>query len=202
MVPTDQEHLDMKFTVNEIAKSANWALSSLYIKFLHVGVWIIAYFATCMNLWSSRCCSTGQVSGVQVSKRRLVQYKIKPVGISWGCVKMRPTLHRRATIGWTSCNMKQKIEACRLYFKNQGTAENRVVRKCFTGQAYMVNHGKVILSKHDLQDLLNKDCSVKEKVNFAKDKLKIIDINVRKNKLWNDSGQESGNKLRTYSQTI
>ena len=35
-------------------------------------------------------------------------------------------------------------------------------------------------------------------MNFAKDKLKIIDIYVWKNKLWNDSGQGNGHKLRTY----
>lgn len=31
------EHLDMKFAVNELAKSASRALSALYTKFLHVG---------------------------------------------------------------------------------------------------------------------------------------------------------------------
>ena len=45
-----------------------------------------------------------------------------------GWVKMQPTLHRRAIWAGPS-NMKQKIEACRLYFKIQGTAENRVVSK-------------------------------------------------------------------------
>ena len=32
-----QEHLDMKFTVSELAKSASRALSALYTKFLNVG---------------------------------------------------------------------------------------------------------------------------------------------------------------------
>ena len=31
------EHLDMKFAINELAKSASSALSALYTKFLHVG---------------------------------------------------------------------------------------------------------------------------------------------------------------------
>ena len=35
-------------------------------------------------------------------------------------------------------------------------------------------------------------------MNVAKDKLKLIDINVWKNKLWNDNGQENGNLLRPY----
>ena len=57
---------------------------------------------------------------------------------------------------------------------------------------------KTFLRKHELQDLLNKDGSLKEKVIFTKDKLKIIDINIWKNKLWNYSGQENDNKKRTY----
>ena len=32
-----QEHLDMKWAINELAKSASRALSALYTKFLHVG---------------------------------------------------------------------------------------------------------------------------------------------------------------------
>ena len=101
-------------------------------------------------------------------------------------------------MGWTSCNMKQKIEACRLYLKIQGTAENRIVSKVFHwssiyGKSWEIRF-KTVLCKHELQDLLNKDCSVKEKVNFPKDKLKIIDINVWKNQLWNDSDEENGNK--------
>ena len=85
-----------------------------------------------------------------------------------------------------------KYSVYRLYFKIQGIAENRVVSKVFHLSS---THGKswgsrfkAVLRKHELQDLLNKDCSVKEKVNFAKDKLKIIDIYAWKNKLWNDSG--------------
>ena len=32
-----QEHLDMKFAITELAKSASRALSALYTQFLHVG---------------------------------------------------------------------------------------------------------------------------------------------------------------------
>ena len=116
-----------------------------------------------------------------------------------GLGKNAANIALQSDMGWTSSNMKQTIEACRLYFKIQGTAENRIVSQMFHWSS---THGKswesrfkAVLRKHDL---LTKDCSVKEKVNFAKDKLKIIDINVWKNKLCNDNGQETGHKLHTY----
>ena len=65
----------------------------------------------------------------------------------------------------------------------------------------MVKHGsrfRNFLSKIDLQDLLTKNCSSKKKVVCATEKLKAIDIDCWKNNLWDDRGQENGNKLRTY----
>ena len=54
------------------------------------------------------------------------------------------------------------------------------------------------MSKNDLHDLLTKDCTIKKKVACAKEKLKITDVDCWKASLWNDRGQENGNKLRTY----
>ena len=52
---------------------------------------------------------------------------------------------------------------------------------------------------NDLQTYLqNMELSVKNLVKGIRTKLKAIDDANRKTKLWNDTGQENGNKLRTY----
>ena len=115
-----------------------------------------------------------------MSKRRLIQYKTKPAGIFFGLGKNAANIASQGDMGWTSCNMKQKIESCRLYFKIQCTDDNRLVKKVFRWSS---THGKSwesrfknFLSKNDLQDLLTKDCSITKKVACAKEKLKITDV--------------------------
>ena len=186
----------MKFTVNEFAKSASRALSSLYTKFLHV--WGMDYSVFC-NMYESLVeplLFYGAYIWGLSEQKKINTVQNKACRYFLGLDKNAANIASQGDMGWTSCNMKQTIEACRLYFKIQGTAENRIVfHWSSTHGKSWESRFKAVLRKHDL---LNKDCSVKEKVNFAKDKLKIIDINVWKNKLWNDSGQETGNKLRTY----
>ena len=48
-----------------------------------------------------------------------------------GLRKNAANIASQGDMGWTSCNMMQKIEACRLSFKIQGTAENKIVSKVF-----------------------------------------------------------------------
>ena len=63
-----------------------------------------------------------------------------------GLGKNAANIASQGDMGWTSCNMKQKIESCRLHFKIQCTDDNRLVKKkCFVGPVRMVNHGKVDL---------------------------------------------------------
>ena len=75
-----------------------------------------------------------------------------------GLGKNAANIASQGDMGWTSCNMKQKIESCRLYFKIQCTDDNRLVKKVFRWSS---THGKSwesrfknFLSKNDLQDLL------------------------------------------------
>lgn len=124
-----------------------------------------------------------------------------------GLGKNAANIASQGDMGWTSCIMKQRIEASRLFFKVEGTSEDRLVKRVFMWSG---SHGKSwesrfksFMNNIGLIDVLNRDnCplknKVKNKVKCVKDKLKSVDIENWKNKLWNDSGQENGNKLRTY----
>ena len=56
-----------------------------------------------------------------------------------GLGKTAANIASQGDMGWTSCNMKQKIESCRLYFKIQCTDDNRLVKKVFRWSS---THGK------------------------------------------------------------
>ena len=104
---------------------------------------------------------------------------------------------------WSSCAHKQKIEACRLYFKIQRTPENRLVNKIFKWSSM---HGKSwkrrfpsFMWSNNLQTYLqNMEKAVKNLVKGIQTKLKVIDDANWKTKVWNETGQENGKKLQTY----
>ena len=103
----------------------------------------------------------------------------------------------------TNCITKQRIEACRLYFKTKVSADNRIVNQVFN---WSILHGRSLESRckkliHSLglEELINQEGrSVKFKTNYVKQKLVQKDIDSWRTKLFNDSGHENGNKLRTY----
>ena len=196
------EHLDMKFTVSELAKSASRALSALYTKFLNVGGMDYSVFSKLYEslvepvlFYGAGIWGLSEQSKINTIQNKACRYFL-------GLGKNAANIASRGDMGWTSCYMKQKIECCRLYFKIQSTDDARLVKKVFRWSG---THGKSwesrfrnFLSKNDLQDLLTKNCSSKKKVVCAREKLKVIDIDCWKNNLWDDRGQENGNKLRTY----
>lgn len=120
-----------------------------------------------------------------------------------GLCKNAANIASQCDMGWSSCSVKQKIEAGRLYFKLERTDENRLVKKTFNWSS---THGKswerrfqVLMRNIGLDDLLNRrDLSPKNKVKSLKYKLKLLDSENWKSKLWDDTSQENGNKLRTY----
>ena len=197
-----QEHLDMKFTVNELAKSASRALSALYTKFLNVGGMDYGVFSKLYESLVKPVLFYGAGIWGLSEQKKINTVQNKACRYFLGLGKNAANIASQGDMGWTSCNMKQKIESCRLYFKIQCTDDNRLVKKVFRWSSM---HGKSwesrfknFLSKNDLQDLLTKDCSIKKKVACAKEKLKITGVDCWKASLWNDRGQENGNKLRTY----
>ena len=120
-----------------------------------------------------------------------------------GLGKNASNLASQGDMGWSSCAHKQKIEACRLYLKIVRTPENRLVNKI---SKWSSTHGKSwerrllsYMSENNLETYLNDtDLSVKNLVKRIATELKSIDDQNWRDKVWNDTGQENGNKLRTY----
>lgn len=120
-----------------------------------------------------------------------------------GLGKNASNIASQGDMGWSSCAIKQKIEACRLYFKLENVTDQRLLKKVFHWSS---SHGKSwerrfrsFIDNIGLQHLLNRcDLSVKNRLKCVKDKLTTIDADNWKSKLWNDVSQENGNKLRTY----
>ena len=104
-------------------------------------------------------------------------------------------------MGWSSCVIKQNIEACRLYFKLENVTDQRLLKKVFHWSS---SHGKSwrfrsFIDNIGLQHLLNRcDLSLKNRLKCVKEKINTIDADNWKSKLWNDVSQENGNKLRTH----
>ena len=112
-----QEHLDMKFTVNKLDKSASRALSALYTKFLNVGGMDYGVFSKLyVSLVESVLFYGAGIWGLSEQKKiNTVQNKACRYFLGLG--KNAANIASQGDMGWTSCNMKQKIESCRLYFK-------------------------------------------------------------------------------------
>ena len=117
--------------------------------------------------------------------------------------KNASNLASRGDMGWSSCAHKQNIEACRLYFKIERTPEYRLVNKIFKwssmhGKSWEHRFKSFLLSNNLQTYLQNMKLSVKNLVKRIRTKLKVIDDANWKTKVWNDTGQENGNQLRTY----
>lgn len=197
------ENLDMKFAVTELAKSASRALSALYTKFLHVGGMDYDVFCKLYESLVEPVLFYGAGIWGLSEHKKINTVQNKACRYFLGLGKNGSNIASQGDMGWTSCTVKQKVEASRLFFKVQAAPEDRIVKKLFTWSS---SHGKSwerrfmsFINSIGLNDLLNRNnCSLKTKINCIKDKLKSNDNDNWKVKLWNDSRQENGNKLRTY----
>ena len=197
------ENLDMKFAMNELAKSASRALSALYTKFLHAGG--MSYDVFCklyqslvepVLFYGAGIWGLGEHKKINTVQNKACRYFL-------GLGKNSANVASQGDMGWTSCVTKQRIEACRLFFKVKASSENRTVNRVFN---WSIEHGKSwdsrcrkLLLDIGLGELIDQEGrSIKSKVNCIKHKLEQIDKDSWKTKLFNDSGNENGNKLRTY----
>ena len=125
------------------------------------------------------------------------------LAIHWLRRKENWNLQYVSDMGLSSCVSKQRLEACRMYFKLENITEQRLVKKVFQWSS---THGmswerrfRSFIDNIGLQHLLDRsDMSLKSKLKCVKEKLNVIDSDTWKSKLWNDVSQENGNKLRTY----
>ena len=197
------EHLDMKFAVNELTKSASRALSALYTKFLNVGGMDYDVFCKLYESLVEPVLFYGASLWGLSEQKKVNTVQNKACRYFLGLGKNASNLASQGDMGWSSCAHKQKIEACRLYLKIVRTPENRLVNKIFKWSS---THGKSwerrllsYMSENNLETYLkDTDLSVKNLVKRIATELKSIDDQNWRDKVWNDTGQENGNKLRTY----
>jgi len=195
------EYLDLNFTAKEIAKSASRALSVIISKFKSVGGMSYDVFNTLYDnmvqpilsygsaIWGSK-----EFSCINVVQNRACRFFL-------GVGNKTPNLAVRGEMGWLSCITKQKIEVVRFWRKLNMTGPSRLVsviklwslkfRKSWDNMAlnvvrqvdFPVNN-LFYISFEDFQGI--------------KDRLVNIDKENWFRGLWNDRGQENGNKLRTF----
>ncbi|MCG8113538.1 MAG: reverse transcriptase family protein [Candidatus Thiodiazotropha taylori] len=198
-----QENLDMKFATTELAKSASRALSVVYAKFKSVGgmayevytklykslVEPILYY--CAGIWGL----------TDYSKINTVQNKACRYFLGVG--KNAANSATRGDMGWTDCFVKQRLECCRLYSKLTNIVDSRLVKSVFTwsrshGRCWEKRFLKFARDSGFLNLFQNDHICVKSTIKQCKAKLTEIDQEKWHSNLFNDTGQENGNKLRTY----
>ena len=123
------EFLDMKFSVREIAKSANRALGVLYSKFLHAGGMSINVYTKlvitivepvlffCSGIWGLT-----KFSEIETVLNKACRYFL-------GVTKHCSNVSSRGDLGWSSCEVKQKVESVRLWCRLHNMPEHRIVRR-------------------------------------------------------------------------
>ena len=197
------KHLDLKFAINELAKSASRALSALYTKFLCVGGMDYNVFCKLYESLVEPVLFYGSGLWGLSEHKKINTIQNKACRYFLGLGKNASNIASRGDMGLSSCISKQRLEACRMYFKLENITEQRLVKKVFQWSS---THGmswerrfRSFIDNIGLQHLLDRsDMSLKSKLKCVKEKLTVIDSNTWKSKLWNDVSQENGNKLRTY----
>ena len=197
-----EENLDMAYAARELAKSASRALSSLYTKFLHLGGMDYEVFNTLYESLVEPVLYYG--AGIWgLAERKIINtVQNKACRYFLGLGKNAANIASRGDMGWSSCITKQKTEVSRLFFKLKSLDDDRLVKRIFN---WSMSHGKswenrftAFINSIDLSYLLTEIVSSKTAVKCIKAKLINIDKVKWEAELWDDSGRENGNKLRTY----
>ncbi|XP_069119795.1 uncharacterized protein [Argopecten irradians] len=196
------EHLDMELTVKELAKSASRALGALYSKFRFAGGMSFGVFKNlyeslvepvlfyCAGIWG-------------INSYRFVQTVQNKAGRYFlGSGKNASNVATRGDLGWNSCATKQKIEVCRLWLKLKCCEPRRLIK---TIHIWSLSRGRSwdkrvesMLNIRNLNSLLEPTPCYISGLNNAKLVFKQEDVTNWYRQMWNDSGQDNRNKLRTY----
>ncbi|CAG2221029.1 unnamed protein product [Mytilus edulis] len=122
------EHLDWKFTVREVRKSASRALSALYTKFIACGGMDFDIYEKLYEnlvqpvlLYGSSIWGISEHKQLETVQNRACRYFL-------GAFKNSTNLAVRGDMGWTTVKTKQNIEVMRLFFKLSNLEDDRIVR--------------------------------------------------------------------------
>ncbi|CAG2227104.1 unnamed protein product [Mytilus edulis] len=179
------EHLDWKFTVREVRKSASRALSALYTKFIACGGMDFDIY------------------------EKLYENLVQPVllyGSSiWGISehKQLETVQNRACRYFLGAFKNSTNLAVRgLFFKLSNLEDDRIVRTIHetskTKQRSWHSRVLALLRKSELNFLINLNITTKQKLRMAQDKLTAIDQEKWLIDVFDDKNYVNGNKLRTF----
>ena len=122
-----------------------------------------------------------------------------------GVTKHCSNVSSRGDLGWSSCEVKQKVESVRLWCRLHNTPEHRIVRRVHNwsltkGRSWEKKMLKFI-DTHNLSDLMLAPNPNKSScVSVARHILNDIDKDKWLQKLMSDGNALNGNKLRTYRQ--
>ncbi|VDI71128.1 Hypothetical predicted protein [Mytilus galloprovincialis] len=199
------EHLNWKYTVREIRKSASRALSALYTKFISCGGMDYDIFTKLYESLVQPVLLYGaSIWGISEHKQ-LETVQNKACRYYLGAFKISSNLAIRGGMGWSTVKTKQNIEVLRLYFKVTNLDGNMLVKKIHESSKSKQRswNSRVLkfIKKNDFSSLINaQNMTIRQKVNIVKDKLNTVDAENWLRDMHNDRNCENGNKLRTFRQ--
>ena len=205
------EHLDMMHAAREIAKSATRALGSIIVKFKALGG--ISYNCFKKLYESSVEPILKYAAGVWGTK----EYKVintvqnKAARFILGVQQKTPNLATVGDLGWCSILGKQWLEVVRLWLRLKSMDNTRLTARVFKHNLAKATTCRKKNWEYTVVELFNKidigyvvnigDLDTYQHViDDCKARFHTIDQNLWYTRLWNDDGQENGNKLRTYRQ--
>lgn len=196
------EHLDWKFTVREVRKSASRALSALYSKFISCGGMDFAIYEKLYEnlvqpvlMYGSSIWGLTEHKQLETVQNRAGRYFL-------GAFKNSSNLAVRGDLGWNTVKTKQNIEVLRFFFKISNLEDGRIVRTIHeagkTKQRSWHSRVLTLLRNCELDYLNNQNMTPRQKLNIAGNKLKAMDCEKWATDVYNDRNCENGNKLRTF----
>ena len=123
------EYLDMKFSIRETAKSASRALGAIYSKFSCAGGMNISVYTKlvetmvesvllfCSSIW-------GHTNFMEINSvlNKVCRYFL-------GVTKHCSNASFRGDLGWSSCEVKQKVKSVCLWCRLRNMPEHRIIRR-------------------------------------------------------------------------
>jgi hypothetical protein len=195
------EHLDFKFAVSELAKSASRALGSLCSKFIKTGgmafhVFTQLYASLVQPILTYGCPLWGMYEHKVINT---VQNRASRFFL--GVPKNASNIATRGDLGWTSAVTKQRIELYRFWYKLCHLQENRLPSMIHAWSLRLNRSWDVrvknLMKKQEIDVLLTFQ-GIKSCMKKVKQRLFLLDEQAWFKDMWNDTGKANGNKLRTY----
>lgn len=196
------EHLNFKFSVDELCKSASRALGALYSKYVRAGGMTYKVFNKLYKsviepvlYYASGIWGVSHFSKVNTIQNRAIRLFL-------GTSKYAPNIAIRGDIGWVSCVVNQYVEVFRLFFRINNATDFRLtyIVHEWSKQYRLswVNKVKHLIEIYDLNNIVDTLNPTNVKLNMIKDVLFLHDNMNWQIDLFDDGNSVNGNKMRTY----